>query len=290
MPQVNRVARNACITGCRPVKYSAIIRSNPIVMLCCYLTSSTSVFIVPGMKDLFLADAHLLNPEDSNYQRLLTFLQDQVGQLRTLVLLGDIFEFWIGYRHLVFSRYLPLLETLRKIRESGTEIVYVEGNHDFHLGPYFQETLGCRILADGGDLELDGVVFHLAHGDLVNPDDKGYRRLRAFFRSRLVQFLIKVVPPDLTWAIGRGLGRQSEKSHERKRAFNPESLLTKYAEKQLGGATRYVITGHFHSPLCKQLEQGNLVALGDWISQDSYALWEDGTLSLYQADAAAISC
>ncbi len=71
------------------------------------------------MKDIFLADAHLLDPEDDNYLRLLTFLKNHRGSIRTLVLLGDIFEFWIGYRHTVFAPYIPLLEELRKQRETG---------------------------------------------------------------------------------------------------------------------------------------------------------------------------
>ena len=105
------------------------------------------------MRDLFIADAHLLAPQDANYRRLLEFLRAQRGRTRTLVLLGDIFEFWIGYRYCVFSAYVPLLEALRELREAGARIVYVEGNHDFHLGPYFAETLGCDILPDGGVIE-----------------------------------------------------------------------------------------------------------------------------------------
>lgn len=235
------------------------------------------------MKDLFIADAHLLEPQDGNYRRLLQFLSQQQGQVRTLVLLGDIFEFWVGYRHVVFSRYLPLLEQLRQMREHGTEIIYVEGNHDFHLGPYFRDQLGCKILPDGGTIELDGVRFSLAHGDLINLTDQGYRRLRKFFRSRLVQVLIKIVPPDLTWAIGRKLGKQSEKTHSQKRAFNPEPLLIQYAKKELARGANHVVTGHFHTPFEHEFETGKLIALGDWINQDSYAVWENGEFSLHQA-------
>lgn len=235
------------------------------------------------MKDLFISDAHLLEPEDDNYRRLLQFLTKQQKDVRTLILLGDIFEFWVGYRHVVFSRYLPLLEQLRQMRERGTEIIYVEGNHDFHLGPYFREQLGCRVLPDGGTIELDGVRFHLAHGDLINLTDQGYRRLRKFFRSRLTQALIRIIPPDLTWAIGRKLGRQSESTHDQKRAFDPEPLLLHYATKELARGADHVVTGHFHTPLERQLEKGKLIALGDWISQDSYAIWENGEFSLCQA-------
>ena len=42
------------------------------------------------MKDLFLADTHLLDPCDEPYLRLLDFLDGQCGSLRSLVMLGDI--------------------------------------------------------------------------------------------------------------------------------------------------------------------------------------------------------
>ena len=54
------------------------------------------------MKAIFLSDAHLRRPEDKNYQLLLDFL-DRQKDLDALFLLGDIFEFWIGYKHLAFT-------------------------------------------------------------------------------------------------------------------------------------------------------------------------------------------
>src|SRR6056297_1490602 len=100
------------------------------------------------MKDVFVADAHLADPASENYRCFLDFLNSLRGETRTLFLLGDIFEFWIGYRHIVFSPYVPVLDALRRLKEAGTEIVYVEGNHDFHVGPYFEKVLEARIFPD----------------------------------------------------------------------------------------------------------------------------------------------
>ena len=88
-----------------------------------------------------------------------------------------------------------------RLREAGTEIVFVEGNHDFHLGPFFRETLGCRVLPDGGAVEIDGRRVYLAHGDLVDSTDRGYRLLRRLSAQPLVRNLVQgLAPPDLTWA------------------------------------------------------------------------------------------
>jgi UDP-2,3-diacylglucosamine hydrolase len=245
------------------------------------LTLPVSLTIVSRMKDVFIADAHLIDPADNNYRKLLTFLEEQRGKVRTLFLLGDIFEFWVGYRHAVFASYVPMLEALRQLREDGTEIVYVEGNHDFHMGPYFKETLGCRILTEGGAFEIDGRKIFIAHGDLANPDDKGYRRLRRILRSRPLRWIINIVPPDQAWIVARWASRQSQKGKVAKnKRWAPREILIKHARKCFAEGYDAVVTGHFHVPLFRETNEGTLVALGDWITQYSYAILEDGTFFL----------
>jgi len=233
------------------------------------------------MKDIFLADAHLLDPADENYRRLLAFLERLRGETRTLFLLGDIFEFWIGYRHTVFTPYVPVLETLRRLHEDGIQIVYVEGNHDFHLGPYFEKTLSCRILPNGGEVTLDGRRIFIAHGDLVNPGDRGYRILRRFLRSRALRGLKALLPPDWAWNIARWSSRQSHKSRPAKQIrWSPRDLLTVHARHLFAAGYPVVVTAHFHSPWIERSEEGTIISLGDWIDQYSYAVHEDGEFRL----------
>ncbi|BCR05599.1 UDP-2,3-diacylglucosamine hydrolase [Desulfuromonas versatilis] len=234
------------------------------------------------MKDVFLADAHLLDPADGNYRRLLEFFESLRGRTRTLYLLGDIFEFWIGYRHSVFAPYVPVLEALRRLREDGARIVYVEGNHDFHMGPYFRETLDCQVLPDGGSIRIDGCLVHISHGDLVNSADHGYRRLRMLLRSAPMRLVIKLVPPDWAWGISRWASRQSRKGHEEKRRrWVPEQMLENHARQRFAEGHQAVITGHFHAPLFREFDQGPLIGLGDWITQYSYATCENGRFELH---------
>ncbi len=236
------------------------------------------------MRDVFIADAHLRDPGDENYRRLLTFLEGLRGNTRTLYLLGDIFEFWIGYRHAVFSAYVPILEALRRLREDGTELVFVEGNHDFHMGPYFEEFLGCRVIADDAAVDIDGLRVYLAHGDLADPADRGYRLLRRLLHSRFILFLSRIVTPDLPWAISRWMGRQSRKQYaDRSVRRQPETLILAHARRRLAEGHQAVVTGHFHHPLLHPDTAGTVVALGDWIDQYSYAVYEDGAFRLETA-------
>ncbi len=233
------------------------------------------------MKDLFLADAHLLDPAAPAYRRLLEFLEAQQGQVRTLYLLGDIFDFWIGFRSVVYAPYVPLLEALRRLRETGTELVFVEGNHDFHMGPYFSETLGCRVLRDGGAVTIDGCRVYIGHGDLVNPRDRGYRALRRIFRSGLVQVLSQIVHPDWTWGIYRWLNRRSHHGKPPKAARDlPLEDLRSHARRRFAEGCQVVVTGHFHIPYQETAAEGTFFALGGWLENSAYAVWEKGRLTL----------
>ena len=233
------------------------------------------------MRTLFLADAHLNQPSDPNYRALLLFLEKQLGRTDTLVLLGDIFEFWVGYKYTVFSAYVPILEMLDRFRAAGTQIIFVEGNHDFHLGPYFQQHLAARVLPDGDAVELDGRKVFLAHGDLANPEDRSYRVLRSVLRSYPLYLMIRILPPDLTWSIAAMAGRRSRRGREEKSRHKPaRGILMDYARGIHARGFETVVTGHFHQPFHAKEAGFELIALGDWISQFSYAVCEDGVFEL----------
>jgi len=235
------------------------------------------LIIVAGMRAIFLSDAHLRQPQDRNYQLLLEFLNRQ-KQLDALFLLGDIFEFWMGYEHLVFSPYVPLLEKLRLLSEAGTKLYFVEGNHDFLLGPYFHETLHCTIIPEQEIINWDGQKILVCHGDLLNPGS-GYRQLRKFWRSWLIRGLAKAVHPDLVWKFALWLSNKSSKNDPDRTHRDPLPYLRTYAEKEAGDCD-FVVAGHFHYPHAASHRNTRLVALGDWITQFSYAELNNGELEL----------
>jgi UDP-2,3-diacylglucosamine hydrolase len=232
------------------------------------------------MRAIFVADAHLRKPGDRNYLLMLKFLEEQRGRTDILVLLGDIFEFWIGKRR-VIADHVPLVDALEGLHRQGTQLVYVEGNHDFHLGPVFTERLACRVLPDGGSIELDGKQVYLAHGDLVNPDDVAYRRLRRFFRSSVVKTLIRTLPNVILFGLASLAGHLSKQHNGGGRnSFPARKLLKSYAEAILATGQQAVVVGHFHQPFHEKLDAGELIALGDWITQFSYAVYENHAFTL----------
>jgi len=241
------------------------------------LTEKAQIPIVPAMKDLFLADAHLINPADDNYRRLLALFQREEGQVRTLYLLGDIFEFWVGYEHVVFTPYVPILEALRRLHERGTRIVWVEGNHDFHLGPFVRDTLQATIIPEAATITLDDKRIFLCHGDLIDAGDRSYRLYRALLRSRFVGALVDLlVSPDRLWRFSRFLSARSKAKRRHRPRRDPRPLIIDHAQQRFAEGCQVVITGHFHAPFIEVTPQGVIIALGDAMAQSSYVVYQEG--------------
>lgn len=252
--------------------------------LCLYLGQ---IFIyIAAMRKIFIADAHLRLPTDENYLRLLHFLETLEGGTGTLFILGDLFEFWIGYPSVAFPHYVPVIEALRRLRTAGTEIVYLEGNHDFHMGPVFADDLGARIHTGPATLALDGKKVCLCHGDQINRRDYGYRLLRSILHSGLIRGLTRVVPPTGAAAIARYLGGKSRAHHgARRHRWDFASLVRHYAAERFADGCDVVVTGHFHLPLFETTyddagREQVLLSLGDWITHYTYGEMLAGSISL----------
>lgn len=233
------------------------------------------------MRALFLADAHLVHPGDLNYRHFLDFLEGELGQVDALVLLGDIFEFWIGTQRKAYDAQLPALQLLERFQAQGTQIVYIEGNHDFNLAPYFDDWSKVTVLPDGGGFTLDDRELFLAHGDLANPEDRSYHLLRKVLRSAPLRWLSRILPLSLSWRIAERASHQSKQSRDEKsRRWPARDILLNYARDISRRGYPTIITGHFHQPFHEQRDDFELVALGDWIHQFSYAVYGAGQFSL----------
>jgi UDP-2,3-diacylglucosamine hydrolase len=245
------------------------------------------------MRAIFIADAHLKNEQDDNYRCFLQFLDGLCGSIDALFILGDLFEFWIGHRSMPFQQYQPVLEKLRHLRANGTEIHYFEGNHDFHLGPYFTETIKANVYRSATVLRLDGKKVYACHGDQINDRDFGYRLLRFALHNRITGIIAPFVPPRITIGIADRMARSSKRKYSKRESrWNYHAILRAFAARRFAEGCDTVITGHFHVPLLERSgphENLVTVSLGDWIHRYSYAEWENGSVRLktYQPTSTA---
>jgi UDP-2,3-diacylglucosamine hydrolase len=233
------------------------------------------------MRKIFIADAHLRSPEDPNYRTLIRFLETLPRDTDTLYLLGDLFEFWVGYPSPVYSHYREFIDCLKAVRGRGVRIVYFEGNHDFHLDRFFEEELQAEVHKVGAVLEIAGQRVYLCHGDQINRQDYRYRAFRLAFHNPVTKALLPLFSRRLAAHTASVLSQRSSKLHTaRKSRWDYRAILTAFARDRFAAGCDAVITGHYHLPIL-QRDGGHLfIALGDWITQFSYAQCLDGEFSL----------
>lgn len=227
------------------------------------------------MKDwLFISDAHLSEKDRFRQERLIAFLEQNRRGLSCLVILGDLFEFWFGFPGYIDPAYRPICETLHSLARKGVRLIYLEGNHDFFMGPYFQDVLGCEVYPRSHLLELAGQKVFLSHGDGVAPGDVGYRLFRRMLKNRLVYALIRKLGPVRAEKLKAFLYHR-EWMHrptfpsETKGMFGEE-----FAMEQFGRGADVVVLGHSHVPCQKTFVLPDRTCyyfnVGDWVEHESF--------------------
>ncbi|MCX6136482.1 MAG: UDP-2,3-diacylglucosamine diphosphatase, partial [Ignavibacteriales bacterium] len=137
----------------------------------------------------FISDLHfgLQSPkhEKEKERRFLAFLYHVAANGERLFILGDLFDYWFEYRHVVPRGYHHVLSALGHLVESGITVEYLAGNHDFWLQKFFPEDLGIPVHKDPLMVELHGKIIFLHHGDGLALRDTGYRILKSILRNRV---------------------------------------------------------------------------------------------------------
>jgi len=241
------------------------------------------------MKIIFIADAHLKGTTDPNQTSLAMFIDGLWGEARpdTLVLLGDIFDFWTGFNPIVYDRHLPILESLEALFSRGVDIVYIEGNHDFNMGTFFTSTLGAEVHADNCRLSVDGKEFFIAHGDAVSMGF-GYAMWRAFLRGRLFRVIKSLLSPKTVVRVADFLSKRS-RAHMSGGSEAIDSRLREFAGRTVDSGFDVVVLGHSHCPGVQSAgggeggvgvvgeRRGVYANPGSWID-GSYLVYENGEM------------
>jgi UDP-2,3-diacylglucosamine hydrolase len=193
--------------------------------------------------------------EERNSQKLLRFLlslwQQPEGSVTHLCFVGDIFDLWISDHKVFVERWNPIIKAIASlVKKHRTQLVYIEGNHDVHIGPFWEKKMGATVLTEPLSLLFGPWVIHLAHGDLINQNDKAYLSYRARIRSSFIQFLAHNLPGSFWDWLGRKMSAASAK-HSRIERQDQQNyfkvLIREYAKAvAIRDRCHFVITGHFH--------------------------------------------
>ena len=235
-----------------------------------------------GKKTYFFSDAHLgLGTKDEDRakeERIITFLHAIRTDADHLFILGDLFDYWFEYRTVVPKGYARLFAALSELVRKGIGITYLAGNHDFWMKGYLTEEFGVEVFPDPIERIIGGKRFYLHHGDGLVKDDAGYRLLKRIFRNRFNIWLFSWVHPDITAGIARWSSRTS-RQYTSGRKYEATDMV-EFATQKIASGYDFVVMGHNHQSRQKKLGKGMYVNLGDWITENTYAVFDGKKLDL----------
>jgi len=233
-------------------------------------------------KIYFFSDAHLgLGSREEDYQRemrLLRFLDFIKDDAEQLYIVGDLFDYWFEYKTVVPKKYFRLLAKLAELSEHNIRIFFIAGNHDFWVKDYFQDEVGMEVHREPIEKEMNGKRFLIHPGDGLLKDDTGYKILKKVLRNKLNIFLYSLVHPDIAGRIARW-SSQTSRRYTSERSYEGNGMV-EFAKHKITEGFDFVVMGHNHVPSRQTLGKGVYVNLGDWIFQNTYAVFDGKNLEL----------
>lgn len=244
------------------------------------------------MKNIyFISDAHLgsLATENGREQErlLVAFLDSIKNKAEAVYMLGDMFDFWYEYRHVVPKGYSRFLGKLSELTDSGVEVHYFLGNHDIWAYSYLQDECGVVLHKTPVTTVINGKTFFLAHGEGLGETSRGFRFIQSVFHNKTCQILFSALHPrwgmsfGLNWAKHSRLKR--EDGRERPYMGEDKEYLVLWTKEHMAhhADIDYYIFGHRHIELDLMLSKSvRMFILGDWISQFTYAVYDGKDISL----------
>ena len=200
---------------------------------------------------LFISDLHLAAAAPATLARFLRFCDEEAAAHAELLILGDLFEYWIGDDTLddeadEVSRRVAA--ALRALSGRGVRVYVMHGNRDLLLGAGFLRATGAQLLADPAVASIDGRELLLAHGDAWCTQDVEYMRFRASVRQEATQRQFLAGPRAARLAF-MGAARARSESGNQSKAMEIMDVTPAVVEQALRDAgQRLLIHGHTHRP------------------------------------------
>ncbi|MCC6698020.1 MAG: UDP-2,3-diacylglucosamine diphosphatase [Candidatus Hydrogenedentes bacterium] len=249
------------------------------------------------MKAIILSDVHL-NVAADGRERMSEFAaflrRIDPEKTRRLVILGDLFDFWFEYRHVIFSDYFDVLRAFARLRDAGTEIYFICGNHDFWAGRFLEKHLGFSIHRESLTLDFADKRVLFVHGDGINPRDVGYRIYKRIARAPFVVWMFGLLHPDWAMALAQGVSRGSRrlKGTDDPSMGSEVAPLREFARQALAqGQADVVMCGHSHYPVREEFPApegtGLYINTGDWMFHRSFVEWDGADFLLHSTGAEA---
>ncbi len=215
------------------------------------------------------SDAHIGAAPPDTERQLLSFLRGLPRDAKSVVINGDLLDFWFEWKRVVPRPALRVLGEVARLVDTGIPVLWIAGNHDCWGGAVLREDIGATYHVGPWRGSLAGWDTLLEHGDgLRAVEDRPYRRLRAVLRHPLSVRLFRWIHPD--WSSWLAL-RSSHTSRNMRPRDGGEGLA-RVAEARLAGADapELLVFGHSHVKALERVQGRVFANPGAWMDAPTF--------------------
>jgi UDP-2,3-diacylglucosamine hydrolase len=236
-------------------------------------------------KIYFVSDIHIgrkSKESEEGERKFIDFCKSIKKTAQKLYLVGDIFEFWFEYKTVIPSEYFKVICALRDLITSGTEIIYVGGNHDFWKGNFLTKEIGINVYFKPIEASIGKKKVLIHHGDGFLRSVLSFRFIKKILRNRVNIFLYKLIHPDIGIPLGKIVARAIRENNFKK--INLDKAQIEYRKKAIevlnNSEIDVIIMGHTHKKDFYSEDEKIYVNLGYWPNDFSYVVFEGGDFKL----------
>lgn len=218
-------------------------------------------------RSIFISDVHL-GTRGCKAELLTDFLHR--NKCDTLYIVGDLIDGWQLQRRWYWDNaQTALVQTLLKIAEDGTSVIYIPGNHDEFLRPFCGRSIcGIDIRDETIHHTADGRRLLVLHGDkfdgiiscakwLAHIGDAAYAFALAL-NDRLYTVRRHLGLPY--WSLSAFLKNKVKKAVEYVSRYE-ETVAAAAATMDVDG----IVCGHIHQAEIRQIGRIQYLNDGDWV-------------------------
>ena len=232
----------------------------------------------------------MMAPDELSRQRELAFVQwlDTIkNDAAAIFLLGDVFDFWFEYRHVVPRGFVRLLGKLAELTDNGITIHFFTGNLDQWIRNYLPYELNINIYQKPAEFEINGKQFLIGHGHEISFKNLTERVLHFFFSNRLFRKLFAMLHPFWGVAFGKNWSKNHRKRYGAVLPFKgaEKELIYQYIQKKLAEKHYdFFVFGHRHLAMdLRAGENSRYINIGEWLDKQTFAVFDGEDMSLYSA-------
>lgn len=245
---------------------------------------------LPHLKKIYFAsDFHLGVPDATSSleleRKIVSWLESIRKDAHSIYLLGDIFDFWFEYRHVIPKGFIRLQGKLAELRDAGILIHFFTGNHDMWMFDYFPKELGIPVYREPILLRVGNQKLVVGHGDGLGRGETSYKLLKWFFNSKTCQWLFARLHPNLGMSIAKYWSRRSRINNmnreEKFKGEENEYLFVWCREQEQTVHHDFYIFGHRHLSLdLKVGPNSRYINIGEWVHHTTYGVYDGANAEL----------